>query len=87
MTPKEYIHDLFGHDDTHDSYHPELSIEKQHKHCSIFQVTFSSFVSYLKNLLSQKEFDHPFYSFPYQSFIPGISVNLSCYRAPPSLHV
>lgn len=86
ITPKEYFHDLFGHVDTHDYYHPDVRIEKLHRHCSILQVTFSSFVSYLKNFLFQKEFNYTFYSFPYQSFIPGVSVNISCLRAPPSLH-
>jgi len=84
LTPKEFIHDLFGHEDTHDVYHPDLSIEKQHRHCSIFQVTFSSFVSYLKNFVQEKEFNKSDFSFLYKSFIHGISEHLSYLRAPPS---
>ncbi|TRZ71660.1 MAG: hypothetical protein D4R97_06510 [Bacteroidetes bacterium] len=87
VTPREFIHDLLGHEDTLDIYHSTATLEKLHKHCSILQVTFSSFVSYLKNFLFQKEFYNSFYSFPHQSFIPGVSVNLSSLRAPPSHHI
>jgi hypothetical protein len=87
VTPREFIHDLFGHEDTHDDYHPAVTFEKAHKHCSILQITFSSFISYLKNFLLEQEFDNSVYSFPVRSFIPGISVDLSYLRAPPSYHL
>jgi len=84
VIPKEYIHDLFGHEDTHDEYHPSLVIEKRHTHCSILQITLSNFLSTLKNVFFKSEPDYTFYIFPESSFIPGISVDLSNLRAPPS---
>jgi hypothetical protein len=86
MTPRDLIHDLFGHEDTRDIQHSVATIEKIHRHCSIFQVTFSSFVSIQKNLLFPRDFNHSFYSVSLQSFHPGISVLLSSLRAPPSIY-
>lgn len=80
VTPKEFIHDLFGHEDTIDHYHSAVTIEKVHKHCSILQVTFSSFISGLKIFCLKKEVNDCLYSFPRQFFIPGISVNLSFFK-------
>jgi len=87
VIPKEYIHDLFGHEDTHDEFHPSLIIEKQHTHCSILQITLSNFISDLKSFFLKSEPFCTFYIFPESSFIPGISVNLSNLRAPPSYHI
>lgn len=86
LTPKEYIHDLFGHEDTHENYNSALTIDKAHKHCSILQVTFSTFVSLQKNFLQGQEFNNSVYIFPDQSFIPELSVHLSYLRGPPSYH-
>lgn len=83
VTPKEFIHDLFGHEDTIDHYHSDITIEKIHKHCSILQVTFSSFLSSLKIFFQKKEVNDCLYTYSPQSFIPEISVNLSFLRAPP----
>jgi hypothetical protein len=83
MTPREIIHDLFGHEDTHDVYHSTVTIEKLHRHCSIYQMTFSSFISFLKSFSPEKEVNNSFYFFPHEEFIPAISVNLSSLRAPP----
>jgi hypothetical protein len=87
VIPKEYIHDLFGHEDTHDDYHPSLIFEKKHTHCSILQITLSTFISHLKNVILRREPDKTVFSFPGNSFIPGVSVNLSHLRAPPSNHI
>lgn len=84
LTPKEFIHNLFGHEDTNDIYHSSITIEKQHRHCGILQITFSSFISYLKNVIHEKEFCYSVYNFHSKLFIPGISVNLCHLRAPPS---
>ncbi|MGA2822857.1 MAG: hypothetical protein ABSE72_04960 [Bacteroidales bacterium] len=86
VTPKEFIHDLFGHEDTLDHYHSDITIEKIHKHCSIFQISFSIFISSLKSFFPKKEIDNCAYSFPQQTYIPGLSVNLSFLRAPPLYH-
>jgi hypothetical protein len=87
VTPKEFIHDLFGHEDTQDHYHSAVTIEKIHKHCSILQISFSIFISFLKSFFLKKEIDNCAYSFPQQTYIPGISVNLSYLRAPPTYHI
>jgi hypothetical protein len=86
VTPKEFIHDLFGHEDTIDHYHSDATIEKIHKHCSILQISFSIFISSLKSFFQKTEIDKCTYSFQQQSSIPEISVNLSFLRAPPSYH-
>ena len=85
LVPRELVHNLFGHDDTQDHYHAAITIEKAHKHCRILQVTFSTFISHLKNIIPEKKFTGSFYCFTELSFIPSISVNLSSLRAPPSL--
>ncbi|MGA3013452.1 MAG: hypothetical protein ABSD71_05400 [Bacteroidales bacterium] len=84
VTPKEFVHDLFGHEDTIDHYHSDVTIEKVHKHCEILQITFSSFLSSLKIFFQKKEVNDCLYFYPQQSFIPEISVNLSSLRAPPT---
>jgi len=83
VTPKEFIHSLFGHEDTHCHYHPDLTIEKAHRHCGILQVTASSFVSEFKTVLPGKIVNNFVCFFPDQSFISGISYHLSFLRAPP----
>ena len=87
LVPKEYIHDLFGHEDTFENYQSALTIEKAHKHCSILQVSFSCFVSFQKNYLRGQEFNNAVYIFPHQSFIPELSVHLSYLRGPPLYHI
>ena len=85
IIPREFVHDMFGHDDTPDQYHGGITIEKVHKHCSILQITFSTFLAYLKISIPEKNFTGSFYSFTKSSFVPSISVNLSSLRAPPAL--
>jgi len=87
VIPKEYIHDLFGHEDTQDEYQSSLILEKHHTHCSILQITLSNFLSTSNTVCFKNEPYHSFYIFPESSFIPGISVNLSNLRAPPSIHI
>ena len=87
VTPREFIHDLFGHEDTQDHYHSAVTIEKIHKHCSIFQISFSIFLSSLKSFFPTKEIENCAYSSPQQTYIPGISVNLSYLRAPPTYYL
>jgi len=83
LTPREVVHDLFGHEDTHDVYHSLVTIEKLHKHCNIFQVTFSTFIYSLKKVSINKEINYFEYSFSQQNFTPGKSVSLPFLRAPP----
>jgi hypothetical protein len=83
LTPREFIHDLFGHEDTFDAYHSALVIERVHTHCSILQVTFSTFISTLKVFSVKKEVSNCPYAFSRTLFIPAISVHLSSLRAPP----
>jgi hypothetical protein len=84
IIPREFVHNLFGHDDTCDFYHAAKTIEKAHTHCSILQITFSTFISSLKNFLPQNEVTGSDYTFSCRSSIPGISVHLSALRAPPA---
>jgi hypothetical protein len=86
VTPAEYIHDLFGHKDTHDEFQPVTIIDKAHKHCLILQITFSSFITILNTFLIKAAINHFTGSIIDLKFIPGISVNLSSLRAPPSYH-
>ena len=86
VTPVEFVHDLFGHEDTHDGFQPSVSIDKAHRHCLILQITFSTFISNLNTFLIGTEFNQFAHSCFDPCFIPGISVNLSCLRAPPSYH-
>jgi len=58
------------HEDTQDHYHSAVTIEKIHKHCSILQISFSIFISYLKSFVLKKEIDNCAYSFPQQTYIP-----------------
>lgn len=44
LIPNEYVHFLYGHEDTHCHYHPELTLEKRHHHCQILRHQFSVFV-------------------------------------------
>jgi hypothetical protein len=83
ITPKEYIHDLFGHEDTPDLYHPATIVEKAHKHCTILHFVFHSFVSLLKPFLAGEDPFQSLLTVASRSFIPGLSVNLSSLRAPP----
>jgi len=87
VTPREFIHELFGHEDTQDIFHSTPTIEKIHQHCSLLRVTFSTFVPHLQPFLLQKVLNIAFYSLPHFSFIPGISVNLSFLRGPPLSHL
>jgi hypothetical protein len=84
ITPKEFIHGLFGHEDTSDVFHVTTSVEKVHKHCSLLQMTFSTFFSGVKNYQSVKDAELVIHLFPLLAFIPVMSVNLSHLRAPPA---
>jgi hypothetical protein len=35
IVPKEYIHDLYGHEDTRDNNQQQQTLEKAHRHCEI----------------------------------------------------
>ena len=84
IIPREFVHELFGHEDTTDHYHAAVILEKGHTHCSILNITFSNFISCLKNPVPEKKIIISFYTFAEISVLPGISVNLSSLRAPPA---
>jgi hypothetical protein len=83
ITPKEFIHAFMGHEDSECNGHSALTIDKVHQHCKILQITASSFVAEFRNFLFPGHFQKEIWSFPAQSFIPGISFHLSSLRAPP----
>jgi hypothetical protein len=85
ITPKEFIHSLFGHEDTHCLYHSDLTIGTVHRHCSILQITSSTFVHEHKALLQGKIIHLIACFIPDQSFISEISFHISFLRAPPAL--
>jgi hypothetical protein len=84
LTPAEFIHDLFGHEDTHDIFQPISTIDKAHRHCQVLQITFSSFISDSNDVPVENEYYHFDWSIADPGFIPGISVNLAFLRAPPA---
>ena len=83
VIPKEYIHELFGHEDSLDRYHSDLTFEKAHKHCGILQITTSSFVRNSRTVLTTGSLINIACILPVQNFIAGISYHISLLRAPP----
>jgi hypothetical protein len=83
ITPKEFIHDLMGHNDTDCLWHPDKTVNKAHQHCKILQITASAFVAELKIFSIQTFHQKSIYFFSSHSFISGISFHISNLRAPP----
>ena len=83
IVPKEYIHELSGHEDTLCFSHHNNILEKSHHHCSILNFNAPQFVTAIScHLLADNVQLHIFfiddYNFNYQDL-----TNLSSLRAPP----
>ena len=55
LIPREYIHALYGHEDTHCVPHSGYTLEKAHHHCKILQVTFPVFLDQYQTLLPEAD--------------------------------
>lgn len=44
LMPVDYIHEIYGHDDTHCHPHTQMTFDKQHHHCELLQYRFSLFL-------------------------------------------
>jgi hypothetical protein len=84
VVPKEYIHDLYGHEDTRDISHQQQTFEKAHRHCEILGYNTPHYIFQYKIFLLSVSFiqqtifiNHHFtYIIPFSSYF-----NL---RAPPA---
>jgi hypothetical protein len=86
VTPKELIHEFYGHEDTHCSPGNRLSLESHHHHCEILQITSPDYTSPERFIPDTHKF--------IQAEVPSpdvIKTPVSCLvyfnlRAPPLLH-
>ncbi len=60
ITPKELIHEWYGHDDTHCRAAGSLAVETHHSHCEILRVTSLVYTSPEKTTLDALSFIRAF---------------------------
>jgi len=84
IVPKEYIHDLAGHEDTLCFFHNGKIVEKPHHHCAILNFNAPLYISASSSQQPAKavKFENIFLAD--YSFILSDLSNLSDLRAPPS---
>ena len=86
IVPKEFIHDLYGHEDTRDIPSKDITLTNSHHHCQILNYTTPHYIfQYKISLLSVSFIQRAV--LPYRQF----SYIIPCHnyfnlRAPPANH-
>ena len=83
LIPNEYIHLIYGHEDTHHVFNSDPTFENHHHHCQILSHRFSIFLNDYRPLTASTQVYYRFVAVSlYQAETGQVHYNLSP-RSPP----
>ena len=86
VVPVEFIHDLYGHDDTIDAQQPNGTyLERAHHHCAILKIEFPQYLRHEVQPVFGADFIPGNYTIVYHNPYLPVVVHTIGQRGPPSL--